>query len=291
MLAQKSLIGGTQVRAFSAAPVEEGPGKASGRKTGNPGYYNKRFEPSSSIDGNYFDFNAYVRGASGFEPKQTARDPSKFEYSNNLFKNDYWEWRMRLSDYLYQIGCRLHRSNDGWTRCLVAYTGFTFMMIPQALLWKIHFGFFTMATLSRIRDKGAEPTVDEILILDTVFANPALNELFKPESYHVIDYDQEWDEGRTNAYFPEYRTTSAKFFNADSNTTTGMYKFGDVDSGATMSLHYKTMPYSNNKYHFTEPFLIYDMYAEVSHNGKVWTESIIKAEETLKTKGIFVPWH
>ena len=69
MLAQRSLVGGTQVRAFSAAPVEEGPGKASGRKTGNPGYYNKRFEPSSSIDGNYFDFNAYVRGASGFEPK------------------------------------------------------------------------------------------------------------------------------------------------------------------------------------------------------------------------------
>ena len=185
----------------------------------------------------------------------------------------------------------MHRSNDGWTRCLVAYTGFTFMMIPQALLWKIHFGFFTMATLARIRDKGAEPTVDEILILDTIFANPKLNELFKPESYHVIDYDQEWDEGRTNAYFPEYKTTSAKFFNADTNTTTGMYKFGDVESGATMTLHYKTMPYSNNKYHFTEPFLIYDMYAEVAHNGKVFTESIIKAEETLKTKRIFVPWH
>jgi hypothetical protein len=185
----------------------------------------------------------------------------------------------------------MHRSNDGWTRCLVAYTGFTFMMIPQALLWKIHFGFFTMATLARIRDKGAEPTVDEILILDTIFANPKLSELFKPESYHVIDYDQEWDEGRTNAYFPEYKTTSAKFFNADSNTTTGMYKFGDVESGATMTLYYKTMPYSNNKYHFTEPFLIYDMYAEVAHGGKVFTENVIKAEETLKTKRIFVPWH
>jgi hypothetical protein len=70
-----------------------------------------------------------------------------------------------------------------------------------------------------------------------------------------------------------------------------MYKFGDVDSGAMMTLHYKTMPYSNNKYHFTEPFLIYDMYAEVTHNGKVFTETILKAEDVLKTKRIFVPWH
>lgn len=148
-----------------------------------------------------------------------------------------------------------------------------------------------MATLSRIRDKGTEPTIDEVLVLDTVFANEKLSELFTPETYHVIDYDQEWDEGRTNSYFPEYKTTSAKFFNADTNTTTGVYKFGDVESGAMMSLHYKTMPYSNNKYHFTEPFLLYDMYAEVTHNGKVTTESILKAEDVLKTKRIFVPWH
>jgi hypothetical protein len=70
-----------------------------------------------------------------------------------------------------------------------------------------------------------------------------------------------------------------------------MYKIGDVESGATMTLNFKTMPYSNNKYHFTEPFLIYDMYATVSHNGQVFTEQIIKAEETLRTKNIFVPWH
>ena len=49
MMAQRSLIGGTQRRCFGAAAHDdhhEAPGKASGRKTGNPGYYNKRFEPS-----------------------------------------------------------------------------------------------------------------------------------------------------------------------------------------------------------------------------------------------------
>ena len=46
-----------------------------------------------------------------------------------------------------------------------------------------------MATLSRIRDKGAEPSIDEILVLDTVFANEKLSELFTPETYHIIDFD------------------------------------------------------------------------------------------------------
>lgn len=198
---------------------------------------------------------------------------------------------MRAADYLYQIGTRLHRSNDGWTRTLFGYTAFSFLMASQALVWKIHFGFGTLALLSRVRDKGMEPTVDEINVLDTVFANEKVSALFSPESYHVIDYDQEWDEGRSNPYFPEYRTKTAKFFNSDTNTTTGMYKFGDVESGALMTLRFKTMPFANNKWHFTEPFLIYDMYAEVTHNGQVFTEHIIKAEDTLKTKGIFVPWH
>jgi hypothetical protein len=164
-------------------------------------------------------------------------------------------------------------------------------MTPQALIWKIHFAFFGLATLARIRDKGAEPTVDEIFILDSIFGNEKLSKLFTPETYHVIDFDQEWDEGRSNALLTEYQTNSAKFFNADTNSTTGLYKIGDVESGATMTLNFRTMPYSNNKYHFTEPFLVYDLVANVNHNGSVFTETLIKAEDTLKSKRPFVPWH
>lgn len=58
-----------------------------------------------------------------------------------------------------------------------------------------------------------------------------------------------------------------------------------------MTLNFKTMPYSNNKYHFTEPFLVYDLSATVNHNGSVFTEHLIKAEETLRSKRAFVPWH
>jgi hypothetical protein len=164
-------------------------------------------------------------------------------------------------------------------------------MMPYALIWKIHCGFTTLATLARIRDKGAEPTVDEVYILDTIFANDKIRELFTPTTYHVIDFDQEFDEGLDNPLFPEYRKNTARFFNTDMNTTTGRYKFGDVESGAMMTLHFKTMPYSNNKYYFTEPFLIYDMWAEITHNGKVTTEQIINHKDVLKSKSIYVVWH
>lgn len=222
---------------------------------------------------------------------KTERDPSKATYVTNMINTDYWEWRMRAGDYLYQIGSRLHRSNDMWTRCLIGYAGFAFMMLPHAPLWKIHFAATCLVTAARIRDKGAEPTIDEVHVLDHIFSNEKLRALFSPETYHVIDYDQEWEQGLDNPLFPEYRQSLAKFFNADCNTTVGKYKIGDVESGATMTLHFKTMPYSNNKYNFTEPFMIYDMWAEVSHNGEYFTEHIHKAEDTLKSKKIFVLWH
>ena len=100
-----------------------------------------------------------------------------------------------------------------------------------------------------------------------------------------------WEKGTENPYFPEYRTNGAKFFNVDCNTTTGFYKFGDVESGAMMTLHFKTMPFASNRYCLTEPFFIYDLWAEIVKDGEIEKVCIIKAEEILKTKRIFVPWH
>lgn len=136
-------------------------------------------------------------------------------------------------------------------------------------------------------------------VLDTIFKNEKLGKLFSPETYHVIgkpnfsniDFNQEWESGLDNPYFPEYKLPMAKFFNVDCNTTVGSYKMGDVESGAMMTLNFKTMPYANNKFNVSEPYFLYDMEAEVTHNGEVWTETIVKAEDVLKTKRIFVMWH
>lgn len=99
------------------------------RKNYNPGYYNMRFKPSQGIDGIYFHNVNTFHGAYGPELTKTERDPTKMPYSNDVFANDYWEWRMRAGDYLYQIFSNLNRVNDGWTRSLVGYTGFCFMML------------------------------------------------------------------------------------------------------------------------------------------------------------------
>ena len=107
-----------------------------------------------------------------------------------------------------QIYCRLHRLNNGWTRTLFSYTTFEFLITSQAPILKIHFAFFFIATITRIRDKGDKPTVNEIFIL--IFGNNKLSKLFTPETYHVINFDQEWDEGRTNALLTEYQTNIVK---------------------------------------------------------------------------------
>ena len=242
------------------------------------------------MDNNYVHYYGFFYGHEGPEATRTSRKPDH-KFTNNLFRLEYWEWRIRATDYMYQIYRRLHRSNDGWTRCLIGYTAFSFLMFNQALFWKIQFGFFALFTASRIRDKGAEPTLDEVWLLDTIFANDKLRGLFGAETYHVIDYFQEFDEGLDNPYFPEYKTTLARFFNVDPNTTTGYYKIGDVESGAVMTLNFKTMPYANNKYNFTEPYMVYDMWAGITYKGRYWEERLIKAEEVLRTKRIFVIWH
>jgi hypothetical protein len=187
-LLNKQILFGASARCFGAPAEGPDPKRPdpipgnlqSGRLSGNPGFYNKRFEPSQSIDGAFFENNARFHGASGFASHKTNRDPTAFQYSDNLFKNDYWEFKMRASDYLYQIASRMHRSNDGWTRCLLGWTAFSFLMMPQATIWKIHFAFTGLATAARIRDKGAEPTLDEIAFFDKLFANEKLSELFTP---------------------------------------------------------------------------------------------------------------
>ena len=71
------------------------------RRNANPSFYNQRFTSSNGLDNNYVHYVAPIHAAEGTAPAQTQRDPNKFKYSTNLWKNDYWEWRMRAGDYMY----------------------------------------------------------------------------------------------------------------------------------------------------------------------------------------------
>merc|ERR1719242_2436591 len=68
------------------------------------------------------------------------------------------------------------------TKTLVGYTGFCFMMLTHGPFFKLHFFVSALLTAARIRDKGAEPTMDEVWVLDQVFKNEKLRELFSPET-------------------------------------------------------------------------------------------------------------
>ena len=141
------------------------------RTNASPTYYNQILTPSTGLDGNYIHYYGNFHGTKGYVPHKTEKDPTKFEYTNNLFKLDMFEWRSRGADYFYQIFKGLHRSNDTYTRLLMGYTGFTYLMAHQALYWKLHVFFFTCFTVSRIRDRAVEPVMDEVLVLDTIFKN------------------------------------------------------------------------------------------------------------------------
>ena len=71
------------------------------RKNWNPNFYNLRFSPSQGIDNVYMQYNGHLQTPKGSDPIQSNRDPAAFAWSNNIFRNDFMEWRLRSADYIY----------------------------------------------------------------------------------------------------------------------------------------------------------------------------------------------
>lgn len=105
-------------------------------------------------------------------------------------------------------------------------TGFKLMTLyPWIIFW------------TRVRDRTLDPDLKETYLRDIIHDNPELGPLFKPETIHVLDYDLEYDAGLPcETKFPEFKNKLFRFFNTDTSMTTGFFKFGDLDSGATMNL-------------------------------------------------------
>ena len=69
-----------------------------------------------------------------------------------------------------------------------------------------------------------------------IYNVPEVTEYFNEETIHVLDYQCEYDTEIDTEKFPEFNNKIWKFFNSDTSFTTGHFKFGDVESGATMTL-------------------------------------------------------
>lgn len=64
---------------------------------------------------------------------------------------------------------------------------------------------------------------------------------------------------------------------------TGHFKMGDVESGATMNLKFKTMPVPGKfRFQVGEPYYFYDLRAEITHNGVYKEVVLVDEKEVLK---------
>lgn len=95
-----------------------------------------------------------------------------------------------------------------------------------------------MVFWTRVRDRTCDPELDEVHLRDIIHDHPEIGQLFKTDSIHILDYDLEYDSGfPCEKKFPEFKNKLFRFFNTDTMMTTGVFKFGDLESGATMTLH------------------------------------------------------
>ena len=63
----------------------------------------------------------------------------------------------------------------------------------------------------------------------------------------------------------------------------GFFKFGDVESGATMHLKFKTLPVRGPyRYQVGEPYYFYDVRADISHKGTF--KEVVLADENVELK-------
>lgn len=150
-----------------------------------------------------------------------------------------------FQDIIYRIAptakmylSRIRRLQDPFQLYVLPGTSLFFFF-----LWDLSFGFKVFSILplaifyTRLRNKTLDPDLKERFLRDMIHEHPELGQLFKPETIHVLDYDFEYDEGFPDEEkFPEFNNKVFRFFNSDTSMCTGFFKFGDLESGATMHL-------------------------------------------------------
>jgi len=241
---------------------------------GNP--YNKRWQ--------YKWKHAYYTYPKDNAEHDHVKKPEDTKLAPPLFNAWIQDVRLRYLPGFNQVWERRHRVFDAFQLYFLPSVSLGFYMLSD-----VTFGFKLISLLpwilfyTRIRDKTLDPDLKETYLRDMLYKNPEITKYFNEETIHVIDYDCEFDKTIDYEKFPEYNNKSWRFFNTDTGLTTGHFKFGDVDSGATMNLKFKTMPASGRyRYQVGEPFYFYDLRADVLHDGVYHEVVLVDEKETLK---------
>ena len=199
--------------------------------TGNP--YNLRWQWKWK--------HAYYTYPRDSQDPTFVKKPQDMPESNQIWATYFQDLSFRFLPISRMYWARRRRIMDSFQLYFLPGMSFFF-----SHFWDAAFGFKMMTILpialfyTRMRDRCQDPDIKETFLRDMVHQNPELGELFKPETIHVLDYELEFDEGYPDpAKFPQFENKFWRFFNSDAMFCTGSFKFGDLESGATMNLKVK----------------------------------------------------
>jgi hypothetical protein len=189
----------------------------------------------------------------GYEPTRVGK-PEDSPAVRPPFYSYFQDFLYRVFPSLKTIYHRSERYQDPFQ--IVFLPSFTIFFYQ---FWDLALGFKGLSLLSamlfwtRIRDRVVDPDVNEVHLRDIIHQNAELGALFIAETIHLLDYDLEYDTGMPcEKKFPEFKNTFFRLFNKDTHMTTGFYKFGDLDSGATMNLKVREVIFRSKQCPSTE---------------------------------------
>ena len=172
-----------------------------------------------------------------FEPTHVKK-PEDSPATRPLFYSYWQDILLRVFPSLKAVYNRSERFQDPFQIFVLPSLSIFFYQF-----WDLAIGFKGLTILpwmlfwTRLRDKTANPDFNEVHLRDILHENPEIGELFKAETIHVLDHEMEYDEGfPCEKKFPEFKNKFFRFFNNDSHMASGFFKFGDLESGATMTL-------------------------------------------------------
>lgn len=183
---------------------------------------------------------------------------------------------------------RYLRGMDLCTMALAPASIATFAVLGSSVYGPLYMysAVSTAVMYYRLRDKCSHPEFDELEIKDFLYSNETVKKYFNDQTSYVIDQHQEYDKFNIQEYTEYSGSALARFFNVDCNTTTGYLKLCDLETDARMTVHFKTMPWSDQKYFCTHPFMFVDLWAEINCKGVY--EKIVFIDQKKVNKKIFI---
>lgn len=214
----------------------------------------------------------------------TVKTPEDFK-APKMFNAWLADWSYRLWPGLKTAYERRHRMYDTFSTVVIPGSFALGHIFSDVSIGFIGLQVLALLTLStRTRDKTIDPDFKETYLRDLIYNHPEISKLFKDSSIHVLDYDFDYDKGfPCEKEFPEFSNKLFRFFNSDTSMCSGHFVFGDVESGATMTLNFKTMPVAGKfRYQVGEPFFFYDVVAQINHGGEYKEVVVVDRADSLK---------